>query len=275
MTPARPLTGCAGPRARSRSARSGTSTRSLARAASNKLDSRSRRCSPTRTMSGCSPKRSVRRASSLGLPPSVHAPLIDQCGDESGLPARPRARVGGSGSGCAPWYSELSSQGVLSVFRPRGSARQWVLPTTWLRGEFEPRPESRTSETARSGPLQGDPRWALRDSNPRPSPCKGDRNVQVRGLTSRNGVTLEYLSSPWECFCLVVQEWCSGIKVTAFQAGWATRSYPPQAHRPAAITTGTRCPARWRSSSAGRAPPRLFATELADEHSEHIHIPQP
>ena len=30
--------------------------------------------------------------------------------------------------------------------------------------------------------------WALRVSNPRPSPCKGEPNVQVRGLSSWNGV---------------------------------------------------------------------------------------
>ena len=41
--------------------------------------------------------------------------------------------------------------------------------------------------------------WALRDSNPRPSPCKGDRNMQVSGLSWENVVTLgtcEYLGVP-------------------------------------------------------------------------------
>ena len=31
-------------------------------------------------------------------------------------------------------------------------------------------------------------RWALRVSNPRPSPCKGEPNVLVRGLSSENDV---------------------------------------------------------------------------------------
>ena len=31
--------------------------------------------------------------------------------------------------------------------------------------------------------------WALRDSNPRPSPCKGGRNMQVKALTSASVVT--------------------------------------------------------------------------------------
>ena len=30
--------------------------------------------------------------------------------------------------------------------------------------------------------------WALRDSNPRLSPCKGEPNVLVRGLSCGNGV---------------------------------------------------------------------------------------
>jgi signal transduction histidine kinase len=33
-------------------------------------------------------------------------------------------------------------------------------------------------------------RWALRDSNPRPSPCKSETNVQVKALSSTNGVPL-------------------------------------------------------------------------------------
>ncbi len=32
------------------------------------------------------------------------------------------------------------------------------------------------------------PAWALRVSNPRPSPCKGEPNALVRGLSSENGV---------------------------------------------------------------------------------------
>jgi hypothetical protein len=56
--------------------------------------------------------------------------------------------------------------------------------------------ESRPFVVDRSALPAGQTRWALRDSNPRPSPCKGDRNVQVSGLTSGNVVTLgtsEYL----------------------------------------------------------------------------------
>ena len=67
--------------------------------------------------------------------------------------------------------------------------------------------------------------WALRDSNPRPSPCKSDGNMQVKGLTSANVVT----SSPWttsECLCLVMQEWCKldrGVTTIRLAAAGVTR----------------------------------------------------
>ena len=46
-------------------------------------------------------------------------------------------------------------------------------------------------------------RWALRGSNPRPSPCKGGMKSQVRGLTDLLGVpvsTPQYLSVPLRCY---------------------------------------------------------------------------
>jgi hypothetical protein len=52
------------------------------------------------------------------------------------------------------------------------------------------------------------PSWALRDSNPRPSPCKGDGTVQVHGLTSGNVVTpstSKYLRVPMSRGARVVQ----------------------------------------------------------------------
>ncbi len=54
--------------------------------------------------------------------------------------------------------------------------------------------------------------WALRDSNPRPSPCKGDTNVQVRALSSGSGVPLstsEYLGVPSACYADVMQSACT------------------------------------------------------------------
>ena len=65
-TSRRRRTGCAATRARSRCARSGTSRRSRGPGGWTRRGSRSRRCSPTRTTSGCSPRRSARRASCWG-----------------------------------------------------------------------------------------------------------------------------------------------------------------------------------------------------------------
>src|SRR5688572_3720192 len=45
-------------------------------------------------------------------------------------------------------------------------------------------------------------RWALRESNPRPSPCKGEKEVLVRALSRENVLplsTAEYLGVPSAC----------------------------------------------------------------------------
>ena len=52
-------------------------------------------------------------------------------------------------------------------------------------------------------------RWALRDSNPRPSPCKGGKNLQVTGLTCGSGVSssvVSYRGVPSGCDVCVMQE---------------------------------------------------------------------
>ena len=49
--------------------------------------------------------------------------------------------------------------------------------------------------------------WALRVSNPRPSPCKGEKDAQVRALTCPNGVhwsTAEYLGVLPACYAGVM-----------------------------------------------------------------------
>jgi hypothetical protein len=46
-------------------------------------------------------------------------------------------------------------------------------------------------------------RWALRVSNPRPSPCKGEQNLQVRGLSRHfacHGSALVYLGVTLSCY---------------------------------------------------------------------------
>ena len=55
-------------------------------------------------------------------------------------------------------------------------------------------------------PLMGftaEVRWALRGSNPRPSPCKGETNLQVRGILPRDRTSRGRLSVV-EYRCLVV-----------------------------------------------------------------------
>ena len=50
--------------------------------------------------------------------------------------------------------------------------------------------------------------WALRDSNPRPSPCKGERKPQVRALSRGNAVSLgtaEYLGVPSDRYADVMR----------------------------------------------------------------------
>jgi hypothetical protein len=50
--------------------------------------------------------------------------------------------------------------------------------------------------------------WALRVSNPRPSPCKGEKDAQVRALTCRIAVpwsTAEYLGVPSACYAGVMR----------------------------------------------------------------------
>jgi hypothetical protein len=53
------------------------------------------------------------------------------------------------------------------------------------------------------------PRWALRVSNPQPSPCKGEEEMLVRGLSSSNGchrIALVYLGVLLRCYAGVMQE---------------------------------------------------------------------
>ncbi len=50
--------------------------------------------------------------------------------------------------------------------------------------------------------------WALRESNPRPSPCKGETNTQVRALSCPNALplrTAEYLAVPSARYAGVMQ----------------------------------------------------------------------
>src|SRR5438552_10493095 len=50
--------------------------------------------------------------------------------------------------------------------------------------------------------------WALRDSNPRPSPCKSETNLLVRGLSCDFGVqlsTAQYLGLPGSCYAVVMR----------------------------------------------------------------------
>ena len=50
--------------------------------------------------------------------------------------------------------------------------------------------------------------WALRESNPRPSPCKGETNVLVRALSREKGEplsTAECLVVPWARYADVMQ----------------------------------------------------------------------
>jgi hypothetical protein len=104
---------------------------------------------------------------------------------------------GPTGSRDGP-LDDLGSSGLLSsnrhsrvrsVFSTLRQCRERV-ETSSPRSRSRPCPPE---QHVRSSALRS---WALRDSNPRPSPCKGDRNMQVSGLTSRNLVTLstsEYL----------------------------------------------------------------------------------
>jgi hypothetical protein len=57
-------------------------------------------------------------------------------------------------------------------------------------------------------------RWAMRNSNPRPSPCKGEENMQVRELTSESAVPSgpsPYLRVPSSCYA-VVMRWGDDIR---------------------------------------------------------------
>ncbi len=59
------------------------------------------------------------------------------------------------------------------------------------------------------------PAWALRVSNPRPSPCKGETNMQVRALSCGNVVslsTVEYLGVPLRCYAMCYAESHSLVK---------------------------------------------------------------
>ncbi len=58
--------------------------------------------------------------------------------------------------------------------------------------------------------------WALRDSNPRPSPCKGGGKDQVSDLTSKDAVTLgvcEYLRVSMRRGAGVVQACRDGLQI--------------------------------------------------------------
>ena len=58
------------------------------------------------------------------------------------------------------------------------------------------------------GSSRAQDRWALREPNPRPSPCKGEAKVLVRALSCKNGVSLstaEYLGVPSGCYAGVMQ----------------------------------------------------------------------
>jgi hypothetical protein len=81
--------------------------------------------------------------------------------------------------------------------------------------------------------VQVDP-WALRDSNPRPSPCKGEMNMQVKDLSRRFQVdpgTCPYLGVPVSCYANVMRQgaaarWTferAGREVTSPMLGVSTR----------------------------------------------------
>jgi hypothetical protein len=88
-----------------------------------------------------------------------------------------------------------------------------------------------SSEGKKRSPRPYD-RWALRDSNPRPSPCKGDRNMQVKSLTSAKvdtSCTWDYLGVPVSRDARAVQR-CHQSDRGSTQAARnrrATRNRPP------------------------------------------------
>ena len=122
-----------------------------------------------------------------------------------------------------------------------------------------------------NGLKKRDPSWALRGSNPRPSPYKGGADLLVSGLSRRFGVPPEYASLPLRTSALlreelrkrrVRQRWFSGRVIPELrfasllkEASRVARAAPNRSSIRARRATPDRAPREGERNTATPFPP--------------------